>query len=180
MINRDEIPMELLVQVETNKGISLKELGDHQKVMLVFLRHFGCTFCREAMADLNERRPEIEATNTTIVLVHQVNDEHAEQIMKVYGLDKLHRISDPKQELYHAFQLHRARWNQVFGLRVWIRGFIAGILNGHLVGPEQGDGWQMPGVFIIHKGKILNKFTHEYASDRPDYVELASCEIQPS
>jgi peroxiredoxin len=178
MENREGIPMELLIHVQTNKGVTLEELGQHQKVMLVFLRHFGCTFCRESMADISQRKADIEATGTTIVLVHQVSDAHAHKIFSLYDIENLHRISDPHQELYQAFQLFRAKWYQVFGLRVWWRGFLAGIINGHLIGPEQGDGWQMPGVFIIQQGKIINKFTHEYASDRPDYVDLAACKIQ--
>ncbi len=166
--------------IQTNKDISLQELSEHGKVMLVFLRHFGCTFCREAMADLNERRAEIEEHDTTIVLVHQVGESYARQILEIYNLDDLHRISDPNLELYNAFELERGSWRQMFGLRVWLRGFVAGILKGHLVGPEQGDGWQMPGVFVVYKNKIIKKFKHQYASDRPDYVQLAACEIQTS
>ena len=166
--------------IETNKGISLQELSEHGKVMLVFLRHFGCTFCREAMADLNDRRADIENHDTTIVLVHQVGEAYARQILEIYGLDDLHRVSDPNLELYHAFELERGSWRQMFGLRVWLRGFVAGILKGHLVGPEQGDGWQMPGVFMVHRNKIIKRFKHQYASDRPDYVQLAACEIQTS
>ncbi len=180
MKNREGIPMDLLIHVQTNKGVTLEELGQHQKVMLVFLRHFGCTFCRESMADISQRKADIEATGTIIVLVHQVSDAHAHKIFGLYDIENLHRISDPHQELYQAFQLFRAKWYQVFGLRVWWRGFLAGIINGHLIGPEQGDGWQMPGVFIIQQGKIINKFTHEYASDRPNYVDLAACKIQGS
>jgi hypothetical protein len=35
-----------------------------------------------------------------------------------------------------------------------------------------GDGLQMPGVFLLHRGKVLREFRHESAADRPDYVTL--------
>lgn len=165
------------MNITTNKGVTLRELSAHGKVMIVFLRHFGCTFCREAMADITRRRREIEANDTTIVLVHQMHEDYAKQIMEIYELDNLHRISDPDLQLYHSFGLGKGKLKNIFGLRVWWRGFVAGFLNGHLIGSLRGDGWQMPGVFVIYKDKILEAFRHEYASDRPDYVELASCAI---
>ncbi|NEQ48699.1 MAG: redoxin domain-containing protein [Leptolyngbya sp. SIO3F4] len=163
-------------EISTNRGHTLGALSDSRKVMLVFLRHFGCTFCREAMADLHRVRMQIASQNTELILVHQMSETYAQQIMEIYGLEDTHRISDPNLELYKAFNLKRGGLRQMFSLRVWLHGFRAGILKGHFVGRERGDGWQMPGVFIYHKGRILDAFVHEYASDRPDYVKLAACE----
>ena len=163
--------------IQTNRGETLKELSDDSKVMLVFLRHFGCTFCREALADIHSKKEEIESEGTTIVLVHQIRDNQADEILKLYHLENVHRISDPNLEIYHAFNLHRASFRQHYGLRVWLRVFVAGLLKGHMLGPEQGDGWQMPGIFIIKEGKIIDRYIHDYVSDRPDYVELSACEI---
>jgi hypothetical protein len=36
-----------------------------------------------------------------------------------------------------------------------------------------GDGFQMPGVFLIQGDEILNSFVHESAADRPNYIELS-------
>ena len=38
---------------------NLKMLSDEKPVLLVFLRHFGCVFCKEAMADLSKLKNEI-------------------------------------------------------------------------------------------------------------------------
>lgn len=171
------LPYKHLKRFGTNKGISLRELSDHGKVMLVFLRHFGCTFCRESMADIHRKREEIEAAGVTIVLVHQTSETYAAQMMQIYELDRLHRVSDPDLELYHSFGLGKGNMRRVFGLRVWWRSLIAGLVKGHLVGTLRGDGWQMPGVFIIYKDRILEAFEHEYASDRPNYLELANCSV---
>ncbi|MGP1310160.1 MAG: hypothetical protein ACTS27_08185, partial [Phycisphaerales bacterium] len=42
----------------------------HAGLLLVFLRHAGCTFCREALADVAKRRRRIENAKVRIVLVH--------------------------------------------------------------------------------------------------------------
>ncbi|MFN8816592.1 MAG: hypothetical protein ACK5ZV_07645, partial [bacterium] len=36
----------------TSGGQSVAELSMRSPVLMVFLRHFGCTFCREALADV--------------------------------------------------------------------------------------------------------------------------------
>ena len=43
-----------------------------------------------------------------------------------------------------------------------------------MVGKLVGDGFQMPGVFLLRNGRIEKAFRHQTAADRPDYCELAS------
>jgi hypothetical protein len=57
----------------------------------------------------------------------------------------------------------------------WIRGFQAVVLEGHGAtyhSEELGDGFQMPGVFVVHQGEIRNSFIHRNPYDRPDYEEI--------
>jgi len=54
----------------TRKGVDLATLSLVSPVLLVFLRHAGCPFCREAMSDLASSRQAIEETGTRIVLVY--------------------------------------------------------------------------------------------------------------
>lgn len=159
----------------TQKGVSLQVLSEKKEVMLVFLRHFGCTFCREALDDLSKERDRLEEAGMEIVLVHMIEEEKARKHVAHYGLINVHRISDPEQKLYKAFDLNRATYGQVFGLPNWIEGFRAGILKGYLVGMQTGDGFQMPGVFVLHKGQVKQGFRHQHAADRPDYCRLAEC-----
>jgi hypothetical protein len=37
----------------------------------------------------------------------------------------------------------------------------------------EGDGTQMPGVFLIHQGRVVRRFVHGNAAERPDYVKLS-------
>ncbi|MFN0134728.1 MAG: SelL-related redox protein [Phycisphaerae bacterium] len=163
--------------VRTDRGESLAELSSRQPQIVVFLRHLGCTFCREALADLALRDRELRSRNLGVVIVHMGYEREAAAMLDRYGLRDATRVNDPERVLYRAFDLKRGRFTQLFGLRVWLRGISAGLIAGHGVGSVAGDGFQMPGAFVIHDGHIVRAFRHQTAADRPDYVELASCEI---
>lgn len=160
---------------ETNEGMDLQDMSHKWPVLLVFLRHFGCTFCREALAEINEKRNHIEIKGTRIVIVHMVDEETAHKELMKYDLEDIPHISDPECILYKKFRLKKGSLNQLFGLKVWFRGFMAGMVKGHGVGKEMGDGTQMPGVFLLRKGEIVKQFIHNSAADKPDYEDLASC-----
>ncbi len=161
---------------ETNEGLTLEEMTHRQPTLMVFLRHFGCTFCREAMRDISEQRHLIESKGSRILVVHMLEDEDtARERLAKFGLDDLPTISDPEKLLYKKFQLKQGSVTQLFGLKVWLRGIVVGVFKGLGIGSAMGDPYQMPGVFLLHKGKIVNRYIHESASDRPEYVQLADC-----
>ena len=155
-------------------GQSLLEGSFQQPMLFVFLRHFGCTFCREALADVADARARIEAQGARIVLVHMSPDDDAATFFARYGLDDVVRVSDPQRELYRSFELQRGNLRQLFGPRVWFRGWKAGVLDGHGVGRLQGDGLQMPGAFLVRDGRIVRAWRHASAADRPDYCSIAA------
>ena len=166
---------DLLQEMTTNTGNTVLDLSKQKPVLLVFLRHFGCTFCREALEDISQKRASIEANGTQIVFVHMSNEEIADEYFTKYGLDNAVYIGDPTCEYYAAFGLSKGTFSQLFGLQTWLRGFNAGVVKGHGIGPQLGDGFQMPGIFVISDGRIRGQFIHKLASDRPDYEELARC-----
>jgi hypothetical protein len=89
-----------------------------------------------------------------------------------YELDDVDRCSDPQCEIYNAFQLPRGRFRQLLGPRIWWRGFLAAIVNRHGFGRLIGDGFQMPGVFLLEHSSIIAEYRHQTAADRPDYAGL--------
>lgn len=159
---------------KTNYGVTLDELSRLGPVLLVFLRHTGCTFCREALADLAAMRRRIEQEGARLVLVHMSADEAAARFFARYGLQDVQRISDPERTLHRAFGLPRGRLGDVLGPKVWWRGFQAGVLGRHGAGRLMGDAFQMPGVFLLFHGEILRSYRHQSAADRPDYLALVT------
>lgn len=167
--------------ITANDGNSLFDLAEERPVLLVFLRFFGCSFCREAISDIAKRRKKLEGQGFRIVFVHMAQTpDVAERFFKRYKLFPIDHIPDPEMQFYRAFGLGRVKPAQLLGLMSWIRGFQATVLEGHGGDPnlenlELGDGLQMPGVFVLHKGEILRSFVHRYPYDRPDYEEI--CQI---
>jgi peroxiredoxin len=175
---RSQVDEALLGQYQDQRGQSLLDITQHQPTLVVFLRHFGCTFCRETLAQLSADRAEIEAQGTRLLLVHQSEPEAAERFMSKYGLQDVSRISDPERQLYEAFALKQGTRNQVFGWKSWVKGFYAAIIQRHGIGLLQGDGYQMPGGFLLKGNTILQAYRHESAADRVDYCALATVSDQ--
>jgi peroxiredoxin len=170
-------PETALATARTNAGPSVTELSQQTPVLLVFLRHAGCTFCREALADLAQQRTAIEKAGTQLVLVHLGDDATFGDFAAGYGLGDVPRVSDPERRLYRALGLRRASLAEMLDPRMWWRGLQAAILEKHGFGGAQGDVAQMPGVFLIKDGRVVTGYAHRSPADRPDYLEL--CQLPP-
>jgi len=165
----------VLENTVTQAGHKLLDLSAVSPVLLVFLRHAGCTFCRETLADLSEHRAQIESNGTRIIIVHMGEPGTMENLLERYHLTGLDRIIDSTQDLYRAFGLKRGTLRQLFGLTVLNRAFLGGALARHGIGAIQGDSTQMPGLFVIYQSSIIRRFRHRSVADRPDYPAL----VQP-
>ncbi len=161
--------------MRTDQGDSVLELSHKKPLLLVFLRHFGCIFCREALQDLSKLKNEIVEKGGDLVFVHMSDKETAEQYFQKYNLKDPKWVKDPNCDFYQEFNLLKGTFSQLFGFKTWVRGFDASILKGNGISWKQlGDGFQMPGLFLIEDGKITYSFIHESVADRPDYLKILS------
>lgn len=169
--------LEFLQHVRTQNGNTLWDLSHQSPVLLVFLRHFGCVFCKEALTELGKLRDEFKDRNTRLVLVHMADPETARSFFTQFGLEQTEAISDPETRIYQQFGLVKGELSQMMGMKVWLRTFQQGVVKGHgLSAHLVGDGFQMPGVFLLFEGRIKEKFIHKTIADRPDYQRLSVCE----
>ena len=144
--------------MRTNEGHTIGELSTRQPIMLIFLRHFGCTFCREALSELSHKRSALEAKGAKLVFVHMADAETANRYFTRYNLEGAEHVSDPDCQYYTAFGLVKGNFRQLFGLSSWIRGFQAGVVEGHGIGKQMGDEFQMPGVFVVQGNRIREHY----------------------
>lgn len=167
----------ILEDMLTNEGENLHALTFKSPVMLVFLRHFGCVFCKEALHDIALRRHVIEQGGVKIVFVHMADDDTAIEYFEQFNLAGATYICDPAQRYYRAFGLQRGSFNQLYGLQTWIRGYKVKQELGYELemAKRLGDSTQMPGVFVLQYGRLKDKFIHRLASERPDYEQLVQC-----
>lgn len=166
----------LLQTAITQQGQSIDEKSLKGSVLLVFLRHFGCVFCREAIKDLSKKRKGLADRGVEIVFVHMSDNETAQEYFDRYNITGVDSISDPSCALYQQFGLMKGRPGQLFGLKNWVRGFEVFVKDPTIVSVKQiGDGFQMPGVFLIKDSEVKQSFIHKSAADKPDYDQIVDC-----
>ena len=172
IVRSNKINADLMSAYASQEGQSLTDAAS-RPLFLVFLRHFGCTFCREAVDTISKKRQEIEAGGSRLAFVHLGTEEKAQWFFKPYGLLDVPRFSDPEGPLYQAFGLLRAELKQYLNSESIARMLLAWT-RGHFVGLPAGDVQRMPGAFLMDQGEIRKAFRHKLVSDRPDYVALAT------
>lgn len=140
-----------------------------------FLRHFGCIFCREALHDIAELKPKLDAQNINLTFVHMSTEETAQSFFDQFNLKNVMHISDPQCELYAQFGLTKGTFTQLMGLRTWMGGFRTRKKGIHISAQSIGDSLQMPGIFILCNGAVAESYIHKVISDKPDYEYLINC-----
>ena len=167
---------EVLARTKTESGKTLLRLTEESPVLLVFLRHFGCTFCRETIAKVAELTPELERRGVRPVFVHLGTPEVAQAHFAHYGMPEVERVHDPEARLYRdpVFGLGTSSpFGQAFRLKVMMR-WLGGAAFRYGAGGLQNGAEQMPGVFFLRGPEIVRRFVHRSIADQPDYLRLAA------
>jgi hypothetical protein len=145
------------------------QIGDRPS-LLVFLRHFGCMFCREMVRDL--RSLAAQPGYPPVILFFQGTPEEGKTFFDEY-YPEARAIADLPKKFYTALGLRRASLGQMFGIQVWTCSFRA-MSKGNFVGKAVGDPWIMPGVFLVHGNEILWSHQFEHQADHPDWNAIPS------
>lgn len=157
----------------SQNGETLAELSLGERVLVLFLRHSGCTFCREALAEIETLRPDLEKSGVRIAFVHMATEEEGRSLFERYHVDDLPRFSDPQQILYQAFEIGIGRFQQLMSWQVLRRGFQSAIVKGHGFARVRNNVFRMPGTFLLEDGKITDRYISKNAADHPDYAQFA-------
>jgi hypothetical protein len=169
----DAGPKAAMLESPTSVGWTLYDLTTDTPRLIVFLRHFGCSFTRETLARMRDLRPQIEEHGASIVFVHMSDPAEADARFAAAGLEDAVHVSDPTCRLYRAFGLDRGNFLQMFGPRMWWHGLKAWTEGGHRIGRLSGDGFRLPGAFLVFDGEILRAHRARDAADHPDYLTFS-------
>ncbi len=161
----------------TQRGESLLDLSRQQHVLIVCLRHAGCTYCREALDDLAKQRGAIREAQVHPVVVHMSSVEDGADLLSRYGLQDLDHVSDPERRIYRALNLELGTMSQLLGFKAFWRALVEGTIYRFGFGRMKGNSLQMPGAFVVRDGQIVKAFRHKSPADRPNYAELA-CSVR--
>ena len=168
----------VLSQTRTESGRTLLELLDEKPMLLVFLRYFGCPFCREALSDIAKVRPELDRRGVRPVFVHMAPPGHAQSFFERFGLADVERVSDPEKKLYTAPEFHLLKDTVLpdfYGAKaMWVLAKRALFRYGQGRPVKDEDRHQLPGIFFLQDRAIRRAFRHKHMYDRPDYARFGA------
>jgi hypothetical protein len=176
-LQTDPQPTDMAAALEryrAESGRTLLELVDESPILLIFLRHFGCSFCRQTLDDVSQIRDQIEGRGVRPVFVHLGTPERAKPYFDYYHLSDIERVSDPEASLYGGpvFQVRRKSvFSQFLIPGVW-KAWLLGAVRQHGIGMIREDADQMPAVFYLRERAIAREYRYKTIADRPDYLKL--------
>jgi peroxiredoxin len=156
------------ITVETPDGAT-RPLGDvlgGKRTVLVFIRHYGCIFCREQVDRFKTALPHIHGRGYELIVIGQGRAAHARAFVDESHID-FPVYADSSLEAFQAAGLRRSVARTMLDPRVWWRA-LGAIKDGFSVRRVAGDPWQNGGVFVID-GDGNERFRHisRFAGDHP-------------
>ena len=167
-------PDVLVARVPDAAEFTLAALWQDGPAVLVFLRHLGCTFCREHVAQLRLDTDAFARHNARVALITVGKPDDTAHFCADRAPNATFLcLSDADKRAYQAYGLSRTTPRDLFlSPHLYARGFQA-TLHGHFVGMPKGDPFQMPGVFIVEPGGIVRyAHRHKDAADNPPNADL--------
>ena len=149
-------------------GTLRDQLGS-RPTLLVFLRHLGCLFCREWLAEL-ERSADSDPTFPALLYVHLGTVEQGDAFFSAFAPDA-RAVADPNRRLYKALGVPKAQALQLLDPRVWACG-IRATRQGHKPGKPVGDPFVMPGLFLVEHDQVAWKFVPGHMGELPKVAEI--------
>ncbi len=149
-------------------GTLRDQLGD-VRTLLVFLRYFGCGFCREAVADL--RALSGEAGFPPVLFFFQGSPMEGRAFLRRQW-PTVRAVSDPELRFYEAFGVRRGKLRELFGPGVWSARRRA-MEKGHQNGERSGDLWRMPGAFLVERDAVVWAHEYKHVGDMPDFTGVS-------
>jgi len=146
-------------------------LGDQlpdRPTLIVFLRFFGCVFCRETISDLRQLS-EADGQFPDVLFISEAGATEARAFVRRYW-PQARVVSDPQGLIYAAFGVGRSV------LKAFSPGVFAArrraVAKGHEGGGLDGDAFRMPGVFLVRGREILWSHKFRHAADHPDFSRI--------
>ena len=168
---------QMTVLDEAGTATSLGSFWTKRPVVLAFVRHLGCIFCRQQVAGLSKRLPEIERRGGTLVVVAPSKVEHIAGFRESTGY-KGALFVDPTLRAFKTAGLVRGRASTYHPLAV-LQGIRAMAQGFRQVG-RHGDIVQQGGTFVLGPGnRVRYEWRDRYAGDNADLDEVVDALPSP-
>ena len=147
---------------------SLRDQLSDDATLLIFLRFFGCVFCRETVSDLralSEQQPHFPK----VLFVSEAGKTEIQAFVRRYWPTAA-TISDPQGVLYAAFGVGKSVLKN-FSPSVF-RAARRALDKGNERGPPDGNVFRMPGAFLAHRDEVIWSHDFRHSGELPDFANL--------
>ena len=158
------------LRLESTDGpVELSDRWSRGPLVVAFMRHFGCAFCREHLLLLGEAHDRIHAAGGDVVAVFQYRAEPTRNFCRHRGVP-FDCLGDPDRDGYTRVALGRGERKEYLGAHI-VRGWLRTGRKGVLPGLPKGDIALQPGTFVVgDDGRVA--YSH-YNRDSTDNAPVA-------
>jgi peroxiredoxin len=163
---------ELVVKDEEGADVRLGDLWRDRPAVLVFLRHYGCTFCRANVVSFSRDREKFETAGVRLAAIGHGTPDQAAWFRRKQKV-KIALLVDPGRMSYEAAGAKLGVFSEILGARVLARGVKRAIKSGVRPGRVRGEAAQLGGVLVVAPdGSVRYAYLSDDASDNPPTSEV--------
>lgn len=149
---------------------ALPELLNTQKIVILhFLRHLGCLYCKNAVDQLYKLSTQ-DPGFPRIIFVHQSPIDIGEAFFEKHFPGASH-ISDPELSLYNLFGIQSLKGLRYLDPRMIFKGLKL-LLMGYSNRLGMGNVKLLSGTFLFLNGKLVWQHVAKRAGDEPNWKKV--------
>jgi AhpC/TSA antioxidant enzyme len=152
------------------RPVRMGTLWADRTAVLMFVRHFGCLFCRQQIADIRPFLDRIRACGAELVVIGPGSIEEA-RVFRDEQRGDFPLLTDPDRQAYRALEM-RHGLGSILGLPVLMRSLNA-LKAGFRQSRVAGDPLQQGGVVVIAPGGVERlRIISRHAGDHPTPAQI--------
>ena len=153
-------------------GVRLGDLWRTHPAVLVWLRHFGCLYCREHAVEMLEASPGFEAQGASLVFIGNGSPRAAAWFKKKF-VPAATVLTDPELHSYRVIGARSGVLNTL-GPRTWGSG-VRALRRGARQSSVRGHPFQQGGVVVMAPGDtVVYEYLSRRAGDHPAVDDVLS------
>jgi peroxiredoxin len=154
------------------RSVRLGDLWRDGPAVVVWLRQFGCPFCRSHARHLNLERHRFDALGTSLVLIGQGTPVHAAAFRRMLRID-LPILVDRERVTYLAAGTKLATLDELIGPAVVAKALLAMARRRVILGRNTADEAQLGGsIVVVPGGEVAWSHLSENAADMASADEI--------
>src|SRR4051812_3787393 len=171
----DEFPNLKLESVDGR--VELRQRWQSGPLVVMFMRHFGCAFCREHLIKTGRAIDEFRAAGAEVVAIFQYSADATRDFCASRKVP-FDCLGDPLRAAYAEVEVARGTRDQVLGRKI-ARRYLGVLVKSRVTGSTKaqavqgGDMQQLPGTFVVGSdGRVVFAHYAVSSADNPPVSDL--------